>query len=518
MKCRMNTVPGFIIKSISYLPLRDFFYGKKVYLSAIWILLLSTNILAQKDSIAVQNQEWQTFESYKDVGYHQTLRPQFHFSSLKNWINDPNGMVYYDGEYHLYFQHNPVGIKWGNMTWGHAVSADMVHWKQLPHAILPYGKSAIFSGSAVVDEQNMLGKQVGKTKTIVAIYTAWGNGQAGAYSTDKGRSFQLLNNGGPIVKATGINKGERDPSIFWHEASKKWIMVLWIKRAANEGSAADKMGKVRIFTSPNLTDWTMASDFDREWVYECVNLIELPVDGNKKNKKWVVFDAGFHYEIGDFDGKALTTDSIALQGDFGKNYYAAQTFNNSPDGRKVLIGWMSGSNGANEKEGMPFSGQFSFPSKLDLRNTKAGIRLFRWPIKEIESLYTHSYQFKNLHLDKVSEKLAQIKAELIDFSIEFEPIDSLKLTLRGLDISYNKSIASFAYGKFMIPAPIREDGKVILRVLIDRSSIELFANEGASVASFFAVPKADELGVAISGNGDTKITSLVVHELKSVWK
>ena len=486
---------------------------KNVIIGMMFPVLLN----AQTDTIAIQNQEFQTFDSYKDVGYNQTLRPQFHFSSKKNWINDPNGMVYYDGEYHLYFQHNPTGIKWGNMTWGHAVSTDMIHWKQLPHAILPYGKSTIFSGSAVLDTKNVLGKQKGKNKTIAAIYTAWGNGQAGAYSTDKGRTFQLLDNGKPMVPPTGINKGERDPYIFWHEASKKWILVLWIKRAAKEGSDEDKMGKVRIYTSDNLTDWTMASDFDRDWVYECMNLIELPVDGNQQNKKWVVFDAGFHYEIGDFDGKTLTTDRKTLQGDFGKGFYAAQTFNNSPDVRRVLIGWMTNSNGADEKEGMPFSGQFSFPSKLDLRTTKEGLKLYRWPIKEIESLYTKSYQFKNISVEKAVEKLANIKAELMDVSIEFEPKDSLKLTVRGLDINYNPNSESFEYGNFKIPAAMI-DGKVKLRVLVDRSSLELFANDGASVATFFAIPKADNLSVSVNGGLETKIHSLVIYELKSVWK
>ena len=462
-----------------------------------------------------QNQSFQTFDSYKDIGYSQALRPQFHFTSLKNWINDPNGMVYYDGEYHLYFQHNPLGIKWGNMTWGHAVSNDMLHWKQLPHAILPYGKSTIFSGTAVVDEQNVLGKQVGKIKTIVAIYTAWGNGQTGAYSRDKGRTFQLLNNGKPIVAATGINKGERDPYIFWHEASKKWVMVLWIKRATKEGTGEDKIGKVRIYTSDNLTDWTMASDFDREWVYECMNLIELPVDGNPKNMKWVVFDAGFHYEIGDFDGKKLITDNKTLQGDFGKGFYAAQTFNNSPDGRRVLIGWMTSSNGADEKGGMPFSGQFSFPSKLDLRTTNEGLKLYRWPIKEIECLYENTCNLKSISIEKTSEKLGNIKAELMDLSIEFEPKDSLKLTVRGLDI-YNPNNEFFEYGKSKLPAPMM-DGKVKLRVLLDRSSLELFANDGASVASFFAIPQPDNMRISMSGGKGTKINSLKIHSLKSIW-
>ena len=488
---------------------------KKSFVVMITILLSSSNkSTAQLDSII--KQDFQTFASYHGIGYNQILRPQFHFSSLKNWINDPNGMVYYDGEYHLYFQHNPTGIKWGNMTWGHAVSTDMIHWKQLPHAILPYNKSTIFSGSAAVDEQNVLGKQVGKIKTIVAIYTAWGNGQAGAYSTDMGRTFQLLNNGKPIVEATGMNKGERDPYIFWHEVSKKWIMVLWIKKAAKEGTDEDKMGKVRIYTSDNLIDWKIASDFDREWVYECMNLVELPIDGNNRNKKWVVFDAGFHYEIGEFDGKTIITDKKTLQGDFGKGFYAAQTFNNSPDGRRVLIGWITNSNGADEKEGMPFSGQFSFPSKLDLRTTNDGLRLYRWPIKEIEKLYTKTQQFRNLSIETASEKLVNIKAELIDMSIDFESTNSMKLNLRGLEINYDVNDETVVFGTSKIPAQ-KINGKVKLRALVDRASLELFVNEGASVATFFAIPDLNNQAISLSGKNDTKINSIIIHQLKSSW-
>jgi sucrose-6-phosphate hydrolase SacC (GH32 family) len=178
---------------------------------------------------------------------------------------------------------------------------------------------------------------------------------------------------------------------------------------------------------------------------------------------------------------------------------------------------MTNSNGADEKEGMPFSGQFSFPSKLDLRTTKDGLKLYRWPIKEIESLYSKKYQFKNLSIEKATEKLASIKAELLDLSIEFESKDFLKLMVRGLNITYNRSNESFEYKNCNIPAAMM-DGKVKLRVLLDRSSLELFVNDGANVATFFAVPKADDLGVTVSGGVDTKINSLIIHELKWVWK
>jgi len=489
-----------------------------IFLTAT-VLSSSTNLVAQTDVLNKQNLEMQTFDSYKEVDYNQILRPQFHFTSLKNWHNDPNGMVWYDGEYHLFFQHNPKDTKWGNMTWGHAVSVDMVHWEQLLHAILPYGGGTIFSGTAVVDQNNSLGKQKGNNKTMVAIFTFAKEPfyQAAAYSTDKGRSFQLVNNGAAIVPNQGFDKSERDPKVFWHQASKKWVMVLYVKRGAKEGTPEEKLGKVRFFTSDNLTDWTMASDLDREWVFECMDFVELPVDGNKNNKKWLLYDASFDYEIGTFDGKTFTTDKKVFKGDFGTNFYAAQSFNNSPDDRTVMIGWMNqGNNSVFQKAGMPFNQQMSFPTTIELRTTPEGVRLYRRPVKELEKLYTKSYKFKNLSVEKTEKELSNVKAELIDMSIEFEPKNSIKLIIRGLEVAYDQRNGLFAFGTSKVAAPTI-DGKVKLRVLLDRASIELFANEGAAVSTCYAVPEAGNYSISLSADGDTKINSLVINELKSSW-
>lgn len=480
---------------------------------------MTANLLAQDDRVNVQNLEMQTFDSYKDIGYNQVLRPQFHFSSLKGWHNDPNGMVWYDGEYHLYFQHNPKDTKWGNMTWGHAVSPDMVHWKQFPHAILPYGGGTIFSGTAVVDHNNSLGKQIGDIKTLVAFfsYAKQPFYQAAAYSNDKGRTFNLVNDGGPVVPNQGFDKGERDPKVFWHKASNKWVMVLWVLRGKKEGTPEEKLGKVRFFNSDNLTDWTMTSDFDREWVFECMDLVELPVDGDKNNTKWLIYDASFDYEIGEFDGKTFTSDKKVYTGDSGTDFYAAQTFNNSPDGRTVMIGWMQeGNNSVFQKAGMPFNQQMSFPATMELRTTSEGIRLFRWPVKEIEKLYAKTYTFKNLTVEKAIKKLTGIKAELIDLSFEFEPRNSLTLTLHGLKVTYDRMEEMFTYGKSQLAAPAIE-GKVKLRVLLDRTCLELFANDGASVSTCYAIPEADYPGISVSADSDTKISSLIINELKSSW-
>jgi sucrose-6-phosphate hydrolase SacC (GH32 family) len=459
----------------------------------------------------------QTFDSYGDTDYKQILRPQFHFTSRKNWINDPNGMVWYDGEYHLYFQHNPNSNFWGNMTWGHAISRDMVHWKQLPHAILPYGNGTIFSGSAVVDKNNSLNKQNNNYKTIVAFFTYAKQPfyQAAAFSNDRGRTFKLLNNGDAIIPNQGLDKTERDPKVFWHRESKKWIMALWVQKATNDL----KLGKVRFFTSDNMTNWTLVSELERKWVYECIDMIELSVDGNKKNKKWLIYDASFDYEIGTFDGNTFTSDKNSYLGDLGSNFYAAQTFNNSPDSRTVIIGWMNANWGETtffEKAKMPFNLQMSFPNTLELKTTPEGIRLFRWPIKEIEKLYDKTYYFSDSSISKINSKLTQINAELIDLSIVFKPQGNVNLNLRGLDIKYEFDRQTFVFNSKEIKAPLINK-KVSVRVLIDRSSLEIYANNGESAATFYTVPVAENQKISICANENTKIKTFVVNKLKSSW-
>jgi len=241
-----------------------------------------------------------------------------------------------------------------------------------------------------------------------------------------------------------------------------------------------------------------------------MDFVELPVDGDSKNKKWLLYDASFDYEIGDFDGKTFTTDKKAHRGEHGKNYYAAQSFNNSPDERTVMIGWMRGSDFIKEK--MPFNQQMSFPTTMELRMTDEGVRLLRWPVKEIEKLYSKSHRFENLSVADAAKKLADISAELLDVSVEFEPAD-LTLSLRGLDIRYNATAKVFESKSeskgVRMPAPAK-DGKVKLRVLIDRGSIELFANDGAAVATSYVLPDPANKSVSITG-GETKIIKLLVH-------
>ena len=458
----------------------------------------------------------QTFESYLDIGYDQKHRPQFHFTSRKNWLNDPNGMVYYDGEYHLFFQHNPQGTGWGNMTWGHAVSKDMVRWEQLPHAILPYDEGTIFSGTALVDHHNTLGKQPVRqssgqacdVKTLVAFFTFARPPycQSIAYTTDKGRTFTLLNDGQCVVPNQGLMEGDRDPKVFWYEPTKKWVMVLYVQK-----------GIARIFTSGDMQTWTLASDIERDEFHECPDFVELPVrdaDGTPTGEtKWLLYDARFDCSIGCFNGSTFTIEETFPKSDLGTNFYAAQTFSNSPDGRTVIVGWMRESNFVEHE--MPFNQQMSFPCALELRRGAEGIRLYRRPIEEVETLYKATHTFRDATVDALAPQLAEIDAELVDLSIAFSPGQDLALNIRGVDITYDSKTNTFN-SDVCRPLPAHPvDGAIVLRVLVDRGSIELFANEGSAVATSYVLP--DPANTSVQLSGDAEIRSLIVHELSSSW-
>jgi fructan beta-fructosidase len=257
--------------------------------------------------------------------YRETLRGQLRFSSRRGWNNDPNGMVYSRGEYHLYYQLNPYGWGWGNMHWGHAVSPDMVHWQELPIAIYPHAPGdAVFSGSAVVDKDNTSGWKKGSGDLIVAAFTSTGRGECIVYSNDKGRTFTEYE-GNPVVK-----HGGRDPRLLWYAPGKQWVMAVY-----DEGTGKQC---VAFYTSPDLKTWTFQSRI--EGFYECPDIFELAVDGVASNKKWVLTAANSDYRIGTFDGKTFKPETAMLKGQLGDCFIAAQTFSHDPKGRTIQIGWL----------------------------------------------------------------------------------------------------------------------------------------------------------------------------------
>lgn len=351
----------------------------------------------------------QAIASEKMETYNELYRPQFHFSPKENWMNDPNGLIYYDGEYHLFFQYLPAHIsnsylKW----WGHAVSNDLVHWKQIEPAIKPYDNGGAWSGSTVIDKDNTSGLQTGKEKVMLAFYTlAPQDGrpftQHMSYSNDRGRTWTVYDKNPVISFIKGLN---RDAKVFWHEPTKKWVLVIYLD-----------VNDYGCFTSTNLKDWTRVNDITMPGCFECPDIFEMPIDGNKNNKKWVFVGGNGHYMIGNFDGTKFTCESGPFQSDYGRNYYATQTFNNIPesDGRRIQITWMAEGNYPD----MPFNQQMNFPTEMTLHSTPEGLRIYRLPVREICKLYKKEHKWSKVTLNPGDNLLKDVSGDLFDISAEF---------------------------------------------------------------------------------------------------
>lgn len=429
--------------------------------------------------------------------YRERLRPQFHFTSRRGWLNDPNGLVYDGTEWHLFYQHNPYGYNWGNMHWGHATSKDLVRWNEVGIALYPkqYGDWA-FSGSAVLDKENTSGFGTKEKPPLVLAYTSTGRGECIAYSNDQGRTWTEYTKN-PVVKHTG-----RDPKLLWHAASKQWVMAVYTEPKGKQ--------QIAFHTSPDLKTWTFQSVIDN--FFECPDLFELPVQGSEKERRWVLYAADGRYLLGQFDGKTFTKESGKHQLWHG-NFYAAQSFDNAPNNRRVQIGWANGITFG----GMSFNQQMTIPVELTLRQTPAGVRMFAEPVAEVATLRGKG--------NTISGTTAGNEAKTLTFTDDtFEVLTTLtigkaptaKLSVRGFDIVYDAAKQTLAVGKVVAPVSL-VDGTLTLRVLVDCGSVEVFANKGEvalSVGHRFA-EKAN--GLQVSGAGLT-IDALQFFPLQSAWK
>jgi fructan beta-fructosidase len=431
--------------------------------------------------------------------YREAHRPQFHFTSRRGWLNDPNGLVSFRGEHHLFYQHNPYGWDWGNMHWGHAVSTDLVHWRELPIALYPqrFGDWA-FSGSAVVDAANTAGFQEGDEPVLVAAYTSTGRGECIAFSRDRGRTWSQYP-GNPVVTHHG-----RDPKVIWHAPSRRWVMAVYNEHEAKRWIA--------FHTSTDLKHWTFQSRI--EGFFECPDLFELPVDGESGATRWVLYAADGRYLLGVFDGREFHAESGKHQlwhGDF----YAAQTYSDAPDGRRIQIGWGKGIT----FPGMPFNQQMTFPCALTLRTTEAGVRLYAEPVAEVASLRGRRHSWDDRTIRPGENLLAGLAGDLFEIRAEFEVGDAAAFgfTVRGVAVSYDVATHELSCrGK---TAPLRPlDGRVRLRLLVDRGSIEVFGNDGRVALSVGIIPPDDDRSLGLfTRDGETEVRSLEVFELSSAW-
>jgi len=416
-----------------------------------------------------------------DQDYQEELRPQFHFTARKGWLNDPNGLVFYKGEYHLFFQHNPFGTEWGNMTWGHAVSKDLLHWTELDSALEPDGLGTMYSGSAVVDKSN----------TLNLFYTAaGGNNEASkgkpftqclATSTD-GRKFTKFA-GNPIVPH--IEAENRDPKVIWHESSKQWVMALYLNDDRYE-----------LLTSKDLKSWTKIDDVAMPGASECPDFFELPVDGKKDKKLWVFWSANGKYRLGAFDGHKFSPSTGPLDSNYGANCYAAQTYSEEPRGRRVQFGWMQG--GSYPK--MPFNQQMTVPRELRLISTPDGPRIATLPVDELKKLRLGTLR------ETCESGLLEVRATLLRDR-------NSKIVIEGATIEYDASAHVLrCLGR---TAPIRpEGGPFELIAYRDRTSLEIFADRGLVSMPFCFVPTRRAAAVTCDLDGMKKFQC---YELKSCW-
>src|SRR5690349_18298068 len=448
-----------------------------------------------------------------------TDRPRYHFTPPLNYMNDPNGLVFFDGEYHLFYQHNPFGAVWGHMSWGHAVSRDLIHWENLPVALHEENGVMIFSGSAVVDWKNTSGFGTSEAPPLVAVYTGHSETEQNqniAYSTDRGRTWTKYE-GNPVL-AIGA-RDFRDPKVFWHESTGHWIMV----------TVLPDLQKVRFDASTDLRHWTHLSDFGpaggTDGLWECPDLFELPVEGEQGRTKWVLKvdvlrGIGAQYFIGDFDGTLFINDAapdVVRRVDFGEDFYAAQSWSDEPNGPRVWIAWMNNWHYANEIPTAPWRGVFSIPRQLSLRRFGETLRLVQHPIEELQQFTKSIYDSGNIDIEGVNAQLAALDMDMAqEIKVQVTLGTATRFGLRlcngdgeetriGYDTERQEilvdrrlsgtSTFSDQFAAVHRAPLVPEAGKISLHIFLDSCSVEVFAGDGSAVISDLIFPQSQNLSL-----------------------
>lgn len=466
-------------------------------------------------------------------------------------MNDPNGLVYLDGEYHLFYQYNPHGDTWGHMSWGHAVSRDLVHWQHLPLALAEEPGLMIFSGSAVVDGRNTSGLGGAGAPPLCALFTGHHTerplqNQHLAYSTDRGRTWRRYARN-PVLD---IGDPEfRDPKVFWHEPTARWIMV--VSRAVRR--------QLSLHASPDLKSWTHLSDFGPagsvEGIWECPDLFPLAVDGDPARERWVLLlnvnpgapagGSGCQYFVGDFDGRVFRADPVpegGLWADYGADFYAAVTWSDLPaeDGRRIAIGWMNNWWYGNQLPTAPWRGAMTVPRELTLRDTPDGPRLCQQPVRELDRLrHGAARAFHGGFADAAAWIARQTNLpELLDIEITLSGLTpSSRIALHLCTASSEETVVAWEGGSGRVSldrsrsglvgfhpafaathaAPLRVGSGILqARILVDTSSIEVFAQGGESVLTDLVFPASGPRSLRLAGDAAAPSTvRIAVHELRA---
>ena len=486
-------------------------------------------------------------------GYDQRYRPQFHFSPQTHWTNDPNGVVYFDGEYHLFYQFNPFGDVWGHMSWGHAVSRDLMHWQELPVALPEEDGIMIFTGSTVVDERNTSGFCRDDKPCLVAAYTGHTPGTDGrrtlqtqnlAYSNDRGRTWTKFR-GNPVLD---LHRSDfRDPDVFWSDSAHRWMMAV----------AFPGEHKVLFYGSPDLKKWEKLSEFGPAGAtggaWECPTMAELPVQGSRQTR-WVLKiglnpgglhgGSGEQYFVGTFDGSRFVNDnpaSTTLWTDYGKDCYCALTFNGIERGRDpVMIGWMNNWQYADTVPTSPWRGQMTVPRTLALTAPASGSRLVQNPVAEVSQLRDQHIAWRGTKVAELNHALGAAHYDSLELQTTVERPRGVNFAWRLLaagggsftEVGYDGSrgelfvdrkhsgITGFSPdfpGRTVAPLP-PGDAPLRLTILVDRSTIEVFADGGRIAMTNLVYPREGAHGMEFSLiAGDPKQITVDLWSLRSTW-
>ena len=486
-------------------------------------------------------------------GYDQPFRPQYHFSPRQNWTNDPNGLVYFDGEYHLFYQYNPFGDRWGHMSWGHAVSRDLLHWEELPVALPEENGVMIFTGSTVVDRNNSSGFCSGGKPCMVAVYTGHTPAAGGrpalqtqniAYSNDRGRTWTKYS-GNPVLD---LHLSDfRDPDVFWSDAARRWVMVV----------ALPNEHKVLIYGSGDLKKWERVSEFGPAGAaggqWECPTLAQVPVAGAARESRWVLKigvnpgalqgGSGEQYFVGSFDGTRFTNENPAattLWTDYGKDCYCALPFNGPPPGGlPVMLGWMNNWQYAGDVPTRPWRGQMTIPRHLQLKKTASGMRLAQEPI-DLKALRGAHVAWRGSDTTALNRALAEkARGSSWELRATVRPGDAQEVGWKVLagggkytQIGYSAGSGEFFVDRtnsgetgFQRNFPVRTSvkwpaggGPLDFVILVDRSTVEVFAQGGLVAITNLVYPPADAQGVEFYAEGGVRRQIQVDWwELGSTW-
>jgi fructan beta-fructosidase len=473
--------------------------------------------------------------------YKEAYRPQFHFSPATNWCNDPNGLVYNNGTYHLFYQHNPFGNRWGHMTWAHATSKDLLHWKHLPIAIPEENGIMIFSGTCVVDKNNTSGFGKDGKIPMVAVYTGHienkNQSQNIAYSLDEGITWTKYANN-PVLDLHKVDF--RDPKIFWYEPKKYWVMnvMLPVEHV------------VQFYSSKNLKDWKHLSDFgpagDTSGVWECPDLTAVPVEGIPGKKKWLMqmsMNTTMQYFVGEFDGVKFINETPAdkiLRPDYGPDYYAAIAYNQlGATHLPTAIGWVNNWNYANDIPTTPWKSAMSIPRSLSVKRNANEWMLVQKPVNVTGLLRKAMY--KSAGISVIDKNVLPVKSKQFELEVEIVPatdaVSGLRLAVGNnqyFEIGYNAVTKIFyidrskcgntsfndnfkKMSRFEKTISLKNN-KIHLQVFYDNSIVEIFVNGGEAAFTAQVFPNEGSNGIELFNMGTkSKFNNLQIWEMKSVW-